>query len=214
MTIKTFTAALIAVVELPYAYDALEPYISAETLHFHHDKHYAGYVAKLNELIDGTRYATMPLEDIVRSSDGAIFNNAAQAWNHVFYFEQFSPDARHHPDGRLRRAIDEQFGSLEGLKERMTTHAMSLFGSGWVWLASDRDGKLYIVAKPNAGTPLTDDLTPLIAIDVWEHAYYIDYRNMRKNSVEDFWKILDWRVVDERYAEVRYLYIIMGVTKK
>ena len=202
MTIKTIATALISIVELPYAYDALEPYISAETLHFHHDKHYAGYVAKLNELIDGTRYATLPLEDIVLTSDGAIFNNAAQAWNHVFYFEQFSPTPHHHPSDGLRRAIDAEFGSLEVLKERMTTHATTLFGSGWVWLAADRDGRLFIISKPNAGTPLTDDLTPLIAIDVWEHAYYLDYRNMRKNSVEDFWKILDWRVIDERYNRI------------
>ena len=202
MTIKTIATALISIVELPYAYDALEPYISAETLHFHHDKHYAGYVAKLNELIDGTRYATLPLEDIVLTSDGAIFNNAAQAWNHVFYFEQFSPTPHHHPSDGLRRAIDAEFGSLDVLKERMTTHATTLFGSGWVWLAADRDGRLFIISKPNAGTPLTDDLMPLIAIDVWEHAYYLDYRNMRKNSVEDFWKILDWRVIDERYNRI------------
>lgn len=202
MTIKTIATALISIVELPYAYDALEPYISAETLHFHHDKHYAGYVAKLNELIDGTRYATLPLEDIVLTSDGAIFNNAAQAWNHVFYFEQFSPTPHHHPSDGLRRAIDAEFGSLDVLKERMTTHATTLFGSGWVWLAADRDGRLFIISKPNAGTPLTDDLIPLIAIDVWEHAYYLDYRNMRKNSVEDFWKILDWRVIDERYNRI------------
>lgn len=202
MTIKTIATALISIVELPYAYDALEPYISAETLHFHHDKHYAGYVAKLNELIDGTRYATLPLEDIVLTSDGAIFNNAAQAWNHVFYFEQFSPTPHHHPSDKLRRAIESEFGSLEVLKERMTTHATTLFGSGWVWLAADRDGRLFIISKPNAGTPLTDDLIPLIAIDVWEHAYYLDYRNMRKNSVEDFWKILDWRVIDERYNRI------------
>lgn len=202
MTIKTIATALISIVELPYAYDALEPYISAETLHFHHDKHYAGYVAKLNELIDGTRYATLPLEDIVLTSDGAIFNNAAQAWNHVFYFEQFSPTPHHHPSDKLRRAIESEFGSLDVLKERMTTHATTLFGSGWVWLAADRDGRLFIISKPNAGTPLTDDLIPLIAIDVWEHAYYLDYRNMRKNSVEDFWKILDWRVIDERYNRI------------
>lgn len=200
MTMTTFAAALFAIAELPYPYDALEPYISAETLHFHHDKHYAGYVAKLNELTEGTRYATIPLEEVVRSSDGAIFNNAAQAWNHQFYFEQFSPHARHHPDAPLRRAIDEEFGSLQNLEERMTTHAMSLFGSGWVWLASDRDGRLYIVSKQNAGTPITDGLTPLIAIDVWEHAYYIDYRNMRKSAVENMWQVLDWSVVDARYA--------------
>ena len=131
MTMTTLATLALAVVELPYAYDALEPYISAETLHFHHDKHYAGYVAKLAELTEGTRYAAMPLEEIVLGSDGAIFNNAAQAWNHVFFFEQLSPKAKHHPSGMLRRAIDEEFGSLDDLKRRMTTAATSLFGSGW-----------------------------------------------------------------------------------
>lgn len=198
----TLATLALAVVELPYAYDALEPYISAETLHFHHDKHYAGYVAKLAELTEGTRYAAMPLEEIVLGSDGAIFNNAAQAWNHVFFFEQLSPKAKHHPSGMLRRAIDEEFGSLDDLKRRMTTAATSLFGSGWVWLAADRDGRLYIISKQNAGTPLTDDLTPLLAIDVWEHAYYLDYRNARKDAVEDLWHVIDWAKVDERYAAV------------
>ena len=198
----TLATLALAVVELPYAYDALEPYISAETLHFHHDKHYAGYVAKLAELAEGTRYATMSLEEIVLGSDGAIFNNAAQAWNHVFFFEQLSPKAKHHPSGMLRRAIDEEFGSLDDLKRRMTTAATSLFGSGWVWLAADRDGRLYIISKQNAGTPLTDGLTPLLAIDVWEHAYYLDYRNARKDAVEDLWHVIDWAKVDERYAAV------------
>ncbi len=202
MTMTTLATLALAVVELPYAYDALEPYISAETLHFHHDKHYAGYVAKLAELTEGTRYAAMPLEEIVLGSDGAIFNNAAQAWNHVFFFEQLSPKAKHHTSGMLRRAIDEEFGSLDDLKRRMTTAATSLFGSGWVWLAADRDGRLYIISKQNAGTPLTDDLTPLLAIDVWEHAYYLDYRNARKDAVEDLWHVIDWAKVDERYAAV------------
>lgn len=198
----TIATTLIAIAELPYAYDALEPYISAETMHFHHDKHYAGYVAKLSELIEGTHYATMPLEDIVLGSDGAIFNNAAQAWNHEFYFAQLSPKAKHHPTGELRRAIDERFGSVEELERRMTNTATSLFGSGWVWLAADRDGELYILAKSNAATPLADDLVPLMCIDVWEHAYYIDYRNMRKDAVENLWKIVDWSVIEERYRQV------------
>lgn len=195
----TIVTALFTIVELPYAYDALEPYISAETLHFHHDLHYAGYVAKLEELTRGTPYATMSLEEVVRNSDGAIFNNAAQAWNHIFYFEQFARHAHHHPEGRLLHAIDENFGSVEELKQRMTNAALSLFGSGWVWLAADADGKLYVVSKPNAGTPLTENLTPLLCIDVWEHAYYIDYRNQRKSAVEEFWKVLDWKVIEHRY---------------
>lgn len=199
MTLSTLATVALAVVELPYAYDALEPYISAETLHFHHDKHYAGYVAKLAELTEGTRYASMPLEEIVTCSDGAIFNNAAQAWNHVFLFEQFAPRAKHHPTGALRRAIDDEFGSVDELRRRMTTAATSLFGSGWVWLAADKDGRLYIISKQNAGTPLTDGLTPLLAIDVWEHAYYIDYRNARKDAVEEMWHVIDWEKIEERY---------------
>ena len=199
MTMTTLATVALTIVELPYAYDALEPYISAETLHFHHDKHYAGYVAKLAELTEGTRYASMPLEEIVTSSDGAIFNNAAQAWNHVFLFEQFAPRAKHHPTGALRRAIDDEFGSVDELRRRMTTTATSLFGSGWVWLAADKDGRLYIISKQNAGTPLTDGLTPLLAIDVWEHAYYIDYRNARKDAVEEMWHVIDWEKIEERY---------------
>ncbi len=195
----TLAVSLVAIVELPYAYDALEPYVSAETLHFHHDKHYAGYVAKLSELTEGTRYADMSLEEIVRSSDGAIFNNAAQALNHVIYFEQLAPKAKHRPSGRLLRAIDERFGSLDELKKRMTNMATTLFGSGWVWLAADHDGELYILSKPNAGTPLTDGLIPLLCLDVWEHAYYIDYRNIRKDAIENLWRVIDWSVVDERY---------------
>ena len=151
-------------------------------------------------MVEGTHYATVSLEEVVKSSDGAIFNNAAQALNHQFYFEQFSPRARHQPDIQLRRAIDDEFGSLDRLKERMTEHAISLFGSGWVWLASGRDGRLYIISKQNAGTPLVDGLIPLLAIDVWEHAYYIDYRNDRARSIDQLWNIIDWRVVEERYG--------------
>lgn len=200
MTMTTLATTIFTIVELPYAYDALEPYISAETLHFHHDMHYAGYVAKLEELTEGTHYASMSLEDIIRESDGAIFNNAAQAWNHIFYFEQFARKPKHMPDGRLYNAIVDTFGSVEDLRRRMTTAAVGLFGSGWVWLAADNDGKLYIVSRPNAGTPLTDGLIPLLCIDVWEHAYYLDYRNQRRTAVEDFWKVLDWAVVEGRYS--------------
>lgn len=202
MTFTTVAAALISIVELPYAYGALEPYISAETMHFHHDKHYAGYVAKLNELIEGSRYATMSLEEIVRQSEGAIFNNAAQAWNHVFYFEQFAPNARHHPEDKLLRSIEMQFGSVDELKRSMVSTATSLFGSGWVWLAADNDGMLYVIAKPNAGTPLTDGLHPLLCIDVWEHAYYLDYRNIRKDAAAECFKVVDWAKVEERYENI------------
>ncbi|MBR2975870.1 MAG: superoxide dismutase [Alistipes sp.] len=200
MTMTTIATTLFTVVELPYAYDALEPYISAETLHFHHDLHYAAYVAKLEELTEGTHYATMSLEDIIRESDGAIFNNAAQVWNHLFYFEQLAPRPKPSPDGELQRAVVDTFGSVEELRRRMTTAAVGLFGSGWVWLAADGDGKLYIISRSNAGTPLVDGLTPLLCIDVWEHAYYIDYRNQRRAAVENLWRVIDWSKVEERYA--------------
>lgn len=201
MNVTTIATALFTIVELPYAYDALEPYISAETLHFHHDLHYAGYVSKLEELTQGTPYADMSLEEIITSSDGAIRNNAAQAWNHIFYFGQFSAKPQHHPTGALRKAIERDFGSVESCKEQMTNMAAALFGSGWVWLAEDGEGRLFIIAKPNAGTPIMDGLKPLLAIDVWEHAYYLDYRNQRKRAVEDMWNVVDWRIVGERYGD-------------
>ena len=188
---------------LPYAEQALEPHISAETLHYHHGKHAAAYVDKLNALIVGTPFAkTSSLEDIVLQSDGAIFNNAAQAWNHAFYFEQFAPKPKHKPEGELAKAIDKAFGSVEQLKEQMERDAIALFGSGWVWLAADKHGELAIVSKPNAGNPLTEGLYPLIAIDVWEHAYYIDHRNARAAGVKALWKVLCWSKIEERYAQI------------
>ena len=188
---------------LPYAEQALEPHISAETLHYHHGKHAAAYVDKLNALIVGTPFAkTSSLEDIVLQSDGAIFNNAAQAWNHAFYFEQFAPKPKHKPEGELAKAIDKAFGSVEQLKEQMERDAIALFGSGWVWLAADKHGELAIVSKPNAGNPLTKGLYPLIAIDVWEHAYYIDHRNARAAGVKALWKVLCWGKIEERYAQI------------
>ena len=188
---------------LPYAKQALEPHISAETLHYHHGKHAAAYVDKLNTLIVGTPFAkTSSLEDIVLQSDGAIFNNAAQAWNHAFYFEQFAPKPKHKPEGELAKAIDKAFGSVEQLKEQMERDAIALFGSGWVWLAADKHGELAIVSKPNAGNPLTEGLYPLIAIDVWEHAYYIDHRNARAAGVKALWKVLCWSKIEERYAQI------------
>ena len=188
---------------LPYAEQALEPHISAETLHYHHGKHAAAYVDKLNSLIAGTPFAeTSSLEDIVLQSDGAIFNNAAQAWNHAFYFEQFAPKPKHKPEGELAKAIDKAFGGVEQLKEQMERDAIALFGSGWVWLAADKHGELAIVSKPNAGNPLTEGLYPLIAIDVWEHAYYIDHRNARAAGVKALWKVLCWSKIEERYAQI------------
>lgn len=185
--------------ELPYAYDALAPQVSEETLRFHHDKHYAGYVAKLNELIVDTPFANQPLEDIILSADGPIFNNAAQAWNHEFFFEQLSPAPQTRPTGALLAAIDKSFGSFEELKAQMNKAAAGLFGSGWVWLAEDKTGKLAIVSEQNAGNPLRHGMKPLLCFDVWEHAYYIDYRNRRADAVAALWDRIDWKTVGARY---------------
>lgn len=195
------SGARFTVRELPYAYDALAPQLSEETLRYHHDKHYAGYVAKLNELILDTPYEGQPLEDIILAADGAVYNNAAQAWNHAFYFEQLSPDPQRVPTGALADAVVRTFGSVDALRERMNREAVGLFGSGWVWLAADRQGGLVIVSGPNAGNPLRQGLVPLLCIDVWEHAYYIDYRNRRADAVAALWDRVDWKTVGERYAK-------------
>jgi len=198
-TDTTATATRFEPKELPYAYDALAPQISEETLHYHHDKHYAGYVNKLNELVAGTPYAAKPLCEIVRTADGAIYNNAAQAWNHEFYFEQLSPKPQAEPQGALLEAIDRSFGSFDQLKTQMSEAAAGLFGSGWVWLAAEPSGKLVVVSEPNAGNPMRSGLKPLLAIDVWEHAYYVDYRNRRPDAVKAFWERVDWKTVGQRY---------------
>ncbi|WP_302252608.1 superoxide dismutase [uncultured Alistipes sp.] len=195
------SGARFTVRELPYAYDALAPQLSEETLRYHHDKHYAGYVAKLNELTLDTPFAQQPLEDIILAADGAVYNNAAQAWNHAFYFEQLSPDPQRMPTGALADAVVRTFGSVDALRERMNREAVGLFGSGWVWLAADRQGGLVIVSGPNAGNPLRQGLVPLLCIDVWEHAYYIDYRNRRADAVAALWDRIDWKTVGERYAK-------------
>ncbi len=193
------TTLLFVLAQLPYDIAALEPYISEQTLHYHHDKHLAAYVNKLNELIIGTPFEGMPLKQIICQSNGAIFNNAAQVWNHEFYFDQLSPTPAKEPEGILKAAIEEYYGGVEALKAKMTSDALSLFGSGWVWLATDDKGMLCVLSKSNAATPLTEGLTPLLAIDVWEHAYYIDHRNSRADGIKAFWEVLDWKKVEERY---------------
>ena len=198
----TTTMGRIELKPLNYDYKALEPYISEQTLIYHHDKHLAAYVNKTAELTANTAFADATLEQIVLTADGALFNNAAQVWNHNFYFDQFSPTPQNKPEGKLREAIDATFGSYKKLRERMTSEALSLFGSGWVWLVSDAHGKLKIVSKPNAGNPLTDGLYPLLAIDVWEHAYYIDHRNSRAEGVNALWNVVDWKTIDERYEDI------------
>ncbi len=189
--------------DLPYAYDALEPQISEETMRYHHDKHYVGYVDKLNTLIVDTPFADQPLEDIVLSADGTIYNNAAQAWNHEFFFDTFSPAPQTEPDGALRSAIERDFGSFGAMKEKMNGMATGLFGSGWVWLVTDKAGKLSIVAESNAGNPMRQGLVPLMCFDVWEHAYYIDYRNRRAEAVQALWDRIDWKSVGGRYERSR-----------
>lgn len=184
---------------LPYAPDALVPAISAETIEYHYGKHEKAYIDNLNKLISGTEYEDMALEDIIRSSEGALFNNASQAWNHIFYFFTFSPTGAKEPTGELRKAIDLQFGSFEDFKKEFVDAGVKLFGSGWVWLACDEDGKLAIIQKQNAGNPLTDGLIPLLTFDVWEHAYYIDYKNRRADALEKLWDVIDWDVVSSRY---------------
>ncbi len=184
---------------LPYAPDALAPAISQETVDYHYGKHEKAYIDNLNKLIEGTEYEDMALEDIIRSSSGALFNNASQAWNHIFYFFTFSPDGGGEPDGDLRKAIDRDFGSFEKFQKDFVQAGVSLFGSGWVWLSKDNDGKLFITQASNAGNPLTDGLTPLLAFDVWEHAYYLDYQNRRADSLNKLWEIVDWDVVASRY---------------
>ena len=185
---------------LPYAHTALEPHISAETLEYHHGKHHAKYVANLNDLIPGTRFENMPLEDIVREAEGATFNNAAQAWNHAFYWRCLSPDGGGKPDGALAAAIDEHFDSLEDFRRKFSEMAATLFGSGWTWLVRKPDGSLAIENSGNAATPLRDkDTKPLLTCDVWEHAYYIDYRNARPKYVEAFWNLVNWDFVAEQY---------------
>lgn len=201
MTTDTATQARFQPQELPYAYNALEPQISEETLRFHHDKHYKGYVAKLNELILDTPFARQPLEDIIISSDGPLFNNAAQTWNHEFYFGELSPSPQHAPTGKLLEAIDRNFGSFEQFKAQMDKACASLFGSGWVWLVEDKSGKLAIMSEQNAGNPLRYGMKPLLTIDVWEHAYYIDYRNRRADSVAALWDRIDWKTIEQRYEK-------------
>ena len=187
--------------KLPYALDALAPQISEETMLYHYGKHHQAYVDNLNRLIDGTRWQNATLEEIVLGADGAIFNNAAQAWNHTFFFLSLSPDPKSVPTGALAEAIDRDFGSFESFKETMGKAAAGQFGSGWAWLVQDKDGKLSVVAESNAGNPMTRGLKPLLNIDVWEHAYYIDYRNRRPDFIQAVWDRVDWKTVEKRFGE-------------
>lgn len=179
---------------LPYASDALAPAMSKETIDYHYGKHLQTYIDNLNKLIQGTEFENMPLEEIVMKSTGAIFNNAAQTWNHTFFFMNLAPVETEIPSALADR-LAETFGSVEKFKEEFSRAAVGLFGSGWAWLVKDRDGKLSIRQTQNAGNPMTEGLTPLLTVDVWEHAYYIDWRNRRAAYVEAWWKLVDWNKV-------------------
>lgn len=186
-------------IQLPYEANALEPVISQETIGFHHGKHLNAYVNNLNGLIEGTKYADMPLEEIVKTADGGVFNNAGQILNHEMYFTQFrAPKADNKPTGVIAQWIDQQFGSFEAFKEEFAKKGATLFGSGWVWLSADKDGKLVITQEPNANNPVQRGLKPLLTFDVWEHAYYIDYQNRRPDHLAALWQIVNWDVVNER----------------
>ena len=201
LTIHTLMIMTHSLPALPYEMEALAPHMSRETLEYHYGKHLKTYIDNLNNLIVGTPFAEMPLEEICVKAEGPIFNNGAQAWNHIFFFNSLTPTSQGAPTGALAAAIDRDFGSLEAFKEQFGKAATSLFGSGWVWLCSDKAGKLSIIAEPNAGNPLKKGLTPLLCIDVWEHAYYIDYRNSRPEFIKNFWELVNWKVVEQRYTE-------------
>ena len=185
--------------KLPYTMDALHPYLSMQTLEFHYGKHHQAYINNLNNLVPGTKFENASLEQIIREADGGIFNNGAQVWNHTFYFLSFSPEGAHEPQGKLSQAIDDQYGSFASFKEQFSKAAVTLFGSGWVWLVKKEDQSLEIVQESNAGNPLRKGFIPLLTCDVWEHAYYLDYQNKRPDYVQAYWNILDWKGISERF---------------
>ena len=186
--------------QLPYAKDALAPHISAETLDYHYGKHHNAYVVNLNNMVADTDMADMSLEEIVMNSDGGIFNNAAQVWNHTFYWNCLSPNGGGAATGAIADAIESTFGSFAEFKQAYTDACITNFGSGWTWLVKNSEGKLAIVKTSNAGCPLTDGVTPLLTCDVWEHAYYVDYRNARPAYVDAFWNLVNWDFVNANYA--------------
>ena len=196
---------IFSLMTLPYAPEALEPVISRETIEFHHGKHLQTYVDNLNKLIAGTEYEHMTLEEIVANSQGGIFNNAGQILNHNLYFAQFAPikELKNERVNELKimQAIIRDFGSFETFKAEFEQKGVTLFGSGWVWLAADKDGKLVITQEPNAGNPVTKGLKPLLTMDVWEHAYYIDYRNRRAAHLQALWQIINWEEIERRFLE-------------
>jgi Fe-Mn family superoxide dismutase len=186
--------------ELPYDMNALEPHISEETLEYHYGKHHKTYVTNLNNLVAGTPLENKTLEDIILNSEGGIFNNAAQVYNHSFYWQCLAPKAGGEPTGNIKGLIEEKWGSFDAFKELFTKTAVTTFGSGWAWLVKNAEGQLDIISTSNADTPICHGLTPLLTCDVWEHAYYIDYRNARPNYLEAFWNLVNWDFVEQQYA--------------
>jgi Fe-Mn family superoxide dismutase len=184
---------------LPYAKDALAPHISAETIEYHYGKHHQTYVTNLNNLVPGTEFEGLSLEEIIKKSSGGIFNNAAQVWNHTFYWNSLSPNGGGAPTGGLANAIDRTFGSFDKFKEEFTKCAVTTFGSGWAWLVKNANGSLELVSTSNAGCPLTAGQTPILTCDVWEHAYYIDFRNLRPQYLEAFWALVNWEFANANY---------------
>ncbi len=185
---------------LPYAKNALAPHMSEETLEFHYGKHHQTYVTTLNKLIVGTEFENLSLEAIIKKASGPIFNNAAQIWNHTFFWHSLSPQGGGQPTGALAEAINSQWGSYDQFKEAFTKVAIGTFGSGWAWLVKKTDGSLDLVSTSNAATPLTTDAKPLLTLDVWEHAYYIDYRNVRLNFVGAFWNMVNWEFAAHNFG--------------
>ena len=189
-------------ISLPFAPEALEPVISRETIALHHGKHLLTYVNNLNAALPGTAFEHLPLEEIVRKADGGIFNNAGQILNHNLYFEALrAPRSENRPEGKIAEAIAQQFGSFEAFQKEFVQKGTTLFGSGWVWLSKDKDGKLVITQEPNAQNPVTKGFTPLLTFDVWEHAYYVDYQNRRADHLAALWQIVNWDVVEQRYCK-------------
>jgi Fe-Mn family superoxide dismutase len=185
---------------LPFAKNALAPHMSEETLEFHYGKHHQTYVTNLNNLIKGTEYENLTLEEIVKKSSGGVFNNSAQVWNHTFFWNSLKPQGGGQPSGALAEAINKKWGSFDKFKEEFTKTAVGTFGSGWAWLVKKPDGSLDLVSTSNAATPLTTDAKPLLTIDVWEHAYYIDYRNARPKFVEAYWNIVNWDFAAKNFS--------------
>jgi superoxide dismutase, Fe-Mn family len=185
--------------KLPYEPNALEPFITVKTIEFHYEKHHQAYVTNLNKLVVGTEFENANLEEIIKKASGSIFNNGAQVWNHTFYWNCLSPKGGGQPIGAFADALNDAFGSFDAFKEKFTTSAATLFGAGWVWLVKTADGKLEIIQESNAGNPLKNGHKPLFTVDVWEHAYYLDYQNRRPDYLAEFWKLVDWNAVAARY---------------